>query len=148
MRTAIAAVLACLLLSAGPLIALQTSSNTYLMGIRPEELPQYRFAEIIRQSEDPTLLNYGFLDGGFYTVSGIVPDCRFFCELNIELDEMYEVQNEYVKNGKAVFVVTKDEKPEFEMYECIDQAESRYWSQTSTYYLYRLKSYNESAVDS
>ncbi len=122
--------------------------NIYLVFTPKQELPQFRFNKIISAAENPTLLNYGFLDGGFYTVSGIVPDCRFFCELNIELDEMYEVQNEYVKNGKAVFVVTKDEKPEFEMYECIDQAESRYWSQTSTYYLYRLKSYNESAVDS
>ena len=55
--------------------ALLATPNRYLMSYKKEELPQYKFAEKIKQSgiENPTLLNYGFLDGGFYTASGILP---------------------------------------------------------------------------
>ena len=114
--------------------------NTYLIFTPEDDLPQFRFAAIMEKTKDPTLLNYGFLDGGFYTVSGIVPDCRYFCELNVELDEMYETQKEYAEKGRVKYIVTKDEKPDFVLYELIDKCESVYWTQTSTYYLYKLKS--------
>ncbi len=69
-----------------------TSTNTYLTAYQKEELPQYKFAKIINRAEDPTLLNYGFLDGGFYTVADIVPESKYFCRLNIQLPEMYAAQ--------------------------------------------------------
>ncbi|MBR3018581.1 MAG: hypothetical protein IKH57_16130 [Clostridia bacterium] len=47
-----------------PVAALRWSNHVYLMSVLKEELPPYRFAETVRQSEDRTLLNYGFLDGG------------------------------------------------------------------------------------
>lgn len=113
--------------------------NTYLIFTPRESLPQFRFERIISQVENPTLLNYGFLDGGFYTVSGIVPQCRFFCRLNIPLSEMYAEQDAYVSQGRVDFIVTKDEKPEWERYECIDECHYTYWSNPCTYYLYRLR---------
>ena len=138
-RTAIAAVLACLLLSAGPLIALQTSSNTYLMGIRPEELPQYRFAEIIRQSEDPTLLNYGFLDGGFYFASGVLPSDPYFCSLNIDLPEMEQAMRESIRQGKTEFVVTRSAKLKGSgNYVLVDEDDFLFEGRMWHYYLYQL----------
>ncbi len=121
------------------LVTLFMCRNTYLIFTPKEELPQFRFEKHISQKENATLLNYGFLDGGFYTVTGIVPDCRYFCELNIEIPEMYAEQNDYAENGRVDFIVTKDEKPEFEKYELIDECGARYWNDISMYYLYRKK---------
>lgn len=85
------------------------SPNANLLFTKKDDLPQYRFARIINQKEDATLLNYGFLDGGFYTAAGIVPNCRFFCHLNMDqLPEMMNTQNEYIRDGKVDFVVTFD----------------------------------------
>lgn len=41
-------------------------------------------------------MNYGFLDGGFYTACEIYPEFKFFCRLNIDLPEMYAAQDEYI----------------------------------------------------
>ena len=54
----------------GILLLIAISPNTYMLGYRKEQLPQYQFSEIITRTKEATLLNYGFLDGGFYTVSG------------------------------------------------------------------------------
>lgn len=110
--------------------------NTYTIFTDKDDMPQFRFNKIIQQKSNATLLNYGFLDGGFYTVSGIVPDCRFFCGLNIELPELKETQDKYIQSGKADFVVTKDIKFGFENYKCVDSCKFRYWTEDSTYYLY------------
>lgn len=112
--------------------------NTYLIFTPRDEMPQFRFSSRMSETKDPTMLNYGFLDGGFYTVSGIVPNCRFFCQLNVEYNEMYRVQDEYVENGWVDYVITKDKKPDFARYECIDECQFSYWTEKSTYYLYRL----------
>lgn len=63
-------------------------NNTYMLRYDKSDLPQYRFAEIIVQKEDATLLNYGFLD------------------------EMIEVQNEYIQEGRVDYVVTKKKELE------------------------------------
>ncbi len=110
--------------------------NTYLMFTNQEDMPQFRFNKIISAKKEVTLLNYGFLDGGFYTVSGIVPECRAFCGLNIELEELKETQDKYIQEKRADFIVTKDKCPVFKGYSCIDKCDFVYWTQTSTYYLY------------
>ncbi len=121
------------------LAAIALCRNTYLIFIPQDDMPQFRFNKIISQTNQPTLLNYGFLDGGFYTVSGIVPNCKYFCQLNVEYNEMYHTQQEYAEQGKVDFIVTKNEKPDFELYECVDSCEFVYWYDTSTYYLFKLK---------
>ena len=112
--------------------------NTYLLRYDKSDMPQYRFAEIITKTDNATLLNYGFLDGGFYTVTGIVPNCKFFCKLNIKLDEIMETQNEFIKNGKVDFVVTSNTKFEAELYECVSTASVFYEGYEHEYYLYQL----------
>ena len=77
------------------------------------DYPQYRFAEIINQKEDATLLNYGFIDGGFYLASGIEPNNRFFCKVNISqkvFPEMYEEQISMVAEKKVDFAVIRIRK--------------------------------------
>lgn len=119
--------------------------NRYFMSVPKEDLAQYRFKEImLSENKDATMLNYGFLDGGFYTVTGIVPNCKAFCGLNIPLDELKELQDYYVKNGLCDYVITKstadaDDNKELELYECIAECTSDYSWGVQTYRLYRLK---------
>lgn len=121
------------------LLSFMLCENTYLLSYKKEELPQFRFAEIIDKKEDASLLNYGFLDGGFYTAAGIVPNCRFFSNLNIPLPEIMETQNSVLELGQVDFVVTRGQKLEgFEKYVCIDQASIYYEEGIQTYYLYQL----------
>jgi hypothetical protein len=135
-----AATLACLLLPAGPLIALRASPNTYLMDYRREDLPQYRFAEIITQCEDPSLLNYGFLDGGFYFASGVLPSDPYFCTLNIDLPEMDQALRESIREGKTAFVVTRSQKLKgSSSYTLVDEADLPFEGRTWHYYLYQRK---------
>lgn len=102
-----AAALAMLAAALSPVAALCWSSNVYLMSVPKEELPPYRFAEKIRQAEDTTLLNYGFLDGGFYLAADSQPVTRFFCTLNNNLPEMKEEQQTAIAEGRTAFVVTR-----------------------------------------
>ena len=110
--------------------------NTYTLFTDKDDMPQFRFNNIISQKNNAKLLNYGFLDGGFYTVSGTIPECRFFCGLNIELPELKETQDEYINSGRADFIVTKDKKLRSENYRLADSCKFRYWSENSIYYLY------------
>ncbi len=111
--------------------------NTYLIFIPKEDMPQFRFNRIISQTENATLLNYGFLDGGFYTVSGIVPNCRYFCGLNLKIEDIEITQREFAEQGIVDYIVTKDLQPDFDRYECVDKCDFIYWSEISTYYLYK-----------
>ena len=81
------------------------SFNSFYMTQDRDELWIKRFADEIAQSEEQTLLNYGSLDLGLYTETGIVPVTRFFCKLNIPLDEMFDEMNEAVRTRKTEWLV-------------------------------------------
>lgn len=121
-------------------MAYSISENVYLMSYEKEDMPQYQFAEIINQKEDATLLNYGFLDGGFYTAADIVPSTRFFCYLNIPLDEIMDTQREIVANGEVDFVVTRAYPIRSENYECVAESSMIFAGKIYDYYLFQLKS--------
>lgn len=113
------------------------SPNTYMLKYKKMDLAQYQFAEIMNKSENPTLLNYGFLDGGFYTASGIKPNCRFFCALNLDNEIIPNAQNEYVSKKKTQYIVTIDKRLSFDGYKLISEGvtENRY-EDFVYYYLY------------
>jgi hypothetical protein len=112
------------------------NNNTYLLKYKKEELPQYRFADIISKTENATLMNYGFLDGGFYTAAGIIPDCRVFCHLNLLLDLDAE-QNSYIIEGRTDYIVTRDQELTADNYSCVDICEFFYEGKVRVYRLYR-----------
>ena len=123
---------------AGPLLAYKISGNTYLLGASKDEMPQYRFAEIIGQAEDQSLLNSGFLDGGFYFAAGVLPSEPFFCTLNIRLDEMEEALEESIAQGKTAFVVTRSrELKHGSRYRLVDSCSYPFEGRTWKYYLYQ-----------
>lgn len=76
---------------------------------QPEKslLMQYRFAEIVNRYENPTLLNYGFLDWGFYTAAGVAPHLKYYHLPNMPLEELHTEQDRYVREGLSDFVVTR-----------------------------------------
>lgn len=78
------------------------------MRIKKDDLPQFKFSKIILQKENPTLLNYGTLDLGFYTASGIVPTNKYFIKIHVPLKEMDDEQNRILEEGLVDFVVSKE----------------------------------------
>lgn len=115
------------------------SSNTYLMKYEKDDLPQYQLGKIICAEDNPTLLHYGSLDAGFYTVCNIVPEVKYFCGLNIPLEEIKEAQVGYVESGLTEFVVAVDTEFDFEMYEFVKEWPFWFEGRERTYYLFRRK---------
>ena len=69
---------------------------------------QYKYADYINKYDKPTLLNMGFLDGGLYTTSGIVPNIRFFEEQNIDykrFPDNLDSMRKYIENKDVKFVL-------------------------------------------
>lgn len=129
-------------------LCLPCSSNTFLLGRSREDTWQYKFAEIIERSDEKTLVNYGALDLGLYTAAGIVPDERFFCHLNIELDEMETALDRAVSERRAKFVVYRggpsiSSVPALitENYKLVARERSHleFEGSTATYYLFERK---------
>ena len=132
------------LVSLMSIICIKSIPNTYLMAYEKEDLPQYRFAEIINREDDPTLLNLGFLDGGFYFAADVIPSSRFFCILNVNAPDMWQTMYRQINEGLVDFVVTRDYRLDSylldpSLYACVDTAEFYFEGKTRTYYLYRLK---------
>lgn len=126
------------------------SPNTYLMKIKQEDLVQYKFKKIINQTENPKILNYGYLDMGFYTVTGTVPNTRYFEKLNFKYNkypENMDELNKYVDNKEIDYVIFIRKKVEDfpiteslgKTYELIAEEEQKYEGINLKYYLYKLK---------
>lgn len=123
----------------GVVLALLLNNNAYMLRYTEDDLPQFAFKQYVDQVENPTLLNYDFLDGGFYTVCDIVPHCKYFCRLNIQLEEMIQTQDEYVERGLSDFVVTCGREIENGLYDCVAQF---FLEDIGMYRLYALKTLN------
>lgn len=107
-------------------------------------LSQYVFAEYMNSKhESPTMLNYDFLDGGFYTVADIVPNTWAYCGLNWDNPFMDLDQLETIRNKKVDFVVTNrnDNLPKelFENYVFVDKITQYRADELFTYYLYEAR---------
>ena len=122
--------------AAAVIIVLTNCTNFYMMEYNREELPQYRFASVMDRYHQPSLLNYRFLDGGFYTASGIVPEEKYFCLLNLSLPEMKEEQDRCVREGKTDFIVTMDRDREYPLYRLICEETFPRTGESHTYRLY------------
>lgn len=83
------------------------SRNIFYMKESKEVLPQYKFAKIINDKKDAKLLNYGFLDGGFYMAADLLPSSKYFQELNAYVPGMYEELDKKIKNSYFDFVIVR-----------------------------------------
>ena len=119
------------------------SYNTYFFGKPKDTMPQFHFASAMREkSGDPTLLNYGFMDGGFYTATHIVPNVKYYCTYNVLPDVVAAEQSGYLAAGLTEFAVTMDEPLDLEKYQRYTPLDEKTFysrSYASTYYLYQRK---------
>jgi hypothetical protein len=105
------------------------NQNSYLLHIRQQDLVQYKFAEIIDQSADKTLLNYGWLDMGFYTTAGVLPNVKYFELQNLDYSRYplnLDEQNRYVREGLTKFIMLRDVPQKEKTSSLIPQLNSRY----------------------
>jgi len=102
---------------------------------------QYRFAALINQTPNATLLNYGFMDAGFYTAANITPSVKYFHQTNVHLQEMLDEQIRYIAEGVTDYVVTRGRQPASiaDHYDLIatDTTPDGFWY--DNVYLYRRK---------
>jgi hypothetical protein len=147
-RGALAAVGCAVLLAASAWYAYGHYQYRDFMETDRAELAQTRFAAIMNGEKDPTLLNYGFLDGGFYTAADILPTTKYFCRLNMRLPEMTAAQDAAIRDKAVMFVVTRsggkgqDAQSALllrENYALVAQAEQEFEHRHFTYSLYRRK---------
>ncbi len=135
-------VVCCLLtLLAGVGFIYSFSMNTPYMKVDKEEHFLYKFEKIVRQEENPTLLNIGCLDAGLYTVCDIVPTCQWFQTQTVIMDTVLSEQERYIREGQVTFVLARDSYPDV-IWEKYELAASEIWQQGEqefTYYLFKKK---------
>ena len=111
-----------------------------MLQYRKADLPQFQFAETISETPDATLYNYGALDLGQYTVSDIVPSCRYFCILSIDLEEMYTEASRYISEGATDYIVSRGAMVDSPNYVLVQSALFTDEGVEFPYYLYRRRS--------
>ncbi|MBQ7678858.1 MAG: hypothetical protein IJT34_03305 [Butyrivibrio sp.] len=115
--------------------------NLPYASVQEEDLWLTHFRDAIRQSgvDTPTLLNVNCFDAGLYTVCDIVPDCRFFQTQTIHLDEVRQVQSDWIHEGRADFLLSRDtpEERASEGYTLLREETQTLAGVTHTYYLYQ-----------
>lgn len=121
-----------------PLAAFCLTPNKGIMRMKKDDFPQYKFAKIISQYKNPTLLNYEALDCGLYTVCGIVPSHKYFIRIHIPLEEMAQEQERIIQDGGVLFVVAR--KPiQAKRYALAQSASIDIRHRHYVYYLYQLR---------
>lgn len=100
-------------------------------GQKREDTMQYQFAAIINSTPNATLLNYGFMDAGFYTAANVAPNVKYYHQTNVPLQEMLDEQERYIREAVCDYVVTRGKQPEdiIENYELVATADTPegYW---------------------
>lgn len=120
----------------------RNSMNTEYRKIEKEEHFLWEFQQIVEKEENPTLLNINMLDAGLYTVADIVPTCKYFQTNGINLEEMRQEQEKYIKEGRTMFVISRFDYPDYilEKYELIKEVFFKTDGKNeNSYYLFRLK---------
>ena len=84
------------------------SPNSFLRGVSPDKLAQDRLAKFVHPGA--TLLQYSHLDDGLYLASGTLPIDRYFCRLNVSLEEMDQALDASVEAAKTDYVLVSWEK--------------------------------------
>ncbi len=126
-------------------LAFFRNGNQYYLLKKKEDTAQFKFAEIINNSdiENPKLLNYGFLDGGFYYALKQTPSFKYFCTTNCKIDEMEKESKKYIEEKQADFIVIKiwknyKEELTSSNYTEVSKVKQYYRGEYVTYILYQV----------
>ena len=117
-------------------LALFGSENSYMLGQKRSEMPQYIFAETLKDEPDATLFNYGALDIGLFTTADIFPSTRYFCMLNLHSEEMMREMEHYMRDGATKYIVSRGLEVESPCYRLLQTAEFTDNGTLYPYYLY------------
>ena len=101
---------ACVLAALGVLGTALWHPNAALRQVRAQDMVQYRFAALVRQAQEQSVLNYLGLDMGLHTVLGTLPSVRFFVLNNIPHQAnplLLDAQRRYVRDAETEFVVVR-----------------------------------------
>ena len=124
---------------------LRTKNLSYAKN-KKEDLVQFKFAKIINKKKNSTLLNYGSLDGGFYTAADKIPNTKYFQSLNAVVPNMAEQLDKEIKNKKFDFIVVRVKKKMnartktlYDNYKEVKCIKSSFENTKYKYYLYEKK---------
>ncbi len=118
------------------------SGNIIYMKYEKKDYAQFVFSDLIEKNK--TILNYGFLDGGFYFSTNTIPEFYYFEKQNVSYnnykDNMDE-QNRYIKEKIPDYVITKNKRlPNLQKdYYCIKTHTQYYENHKIEYSLYKRK---------
>lgn len=133
--------------------SLLKSNNIASMNLQKEDFAQFTFNEIMKKNKGAfTLLNYDNLDGGFYTVSNVLPSTKYFMRQNISYDRypnIMDAQNKIIKDSEVDYVIVReyfdnegyhnDIDALNENYNLISQKKQLYEGMSFEYFLYEKK---------
>ena len=117
-------------------LALFGSENSYMLLHKRAEMPQFIFAETLKEDPDATLFNYGALDIGLFTTADILPSTRYFCMLNLPSEEMVTEMEHYMRDGTTKYIVSRGLEVESPSYRLLQTAEFTDNGTLYPYYLY------------
>ena len=112
------------------------SENSYMLFHKRSEMPQFIFAETLKEETDATLFNYGALDIGLFTTADILPSTRYFCMLNLPSEEMVTEMEHYMRNGVTKYIVSRGLEVNSPCYRLLQTAEFTDNGTLYPYYLY------------
>ena len=125
-----------------------TCKNLYLLKLKKEDLAQYKFASIINQTEDPKILTYDIIDGGFYLASGVSPCNRFFTYMNFieNNEEATGEQDRLIEEGYFDYIITYYDDYEWDNYELLEVSDNEYSDYTKDMYIIRYCIYQRTGA--
>ncbi|MBR1797936.1 MAG: hypothetical protein IJ757_08025 [Clostridiales bacterium] len=83
-----------------------TSPSVFMLGVKKEDCPQFKFAERINTVEDPKIINYGFLDSGFFLAADVLPFNNHYCMASDRDVYVYE-PNELISKRAGDFIISR-----------------------------------------
>ena len=98
----------CVIISLTPFVSYLFANYKDYIGRTRDDYFQYKYADYINRFDSPTLLNTGYIDLGVYTVSGVIPNTRFFELLNIPYEKFPDNEDSlerYIRNKEVKFIV-------------------------------------------
>ncbi len=120
--------------------------------VKKEDLFQYKYADILKNDKNVTLVNMGHLDCGLYTISGILPTTYFFEAQNIPYEAFPDILDsflEYIKNKTTTYIIyytklnidkLKSKEIElFENYELLEESIQYFENKKFHGYLFKVK---------
>lgn len=119
-----------------------------LFSVKREKASYDRFADIIAQEENPTLMNLNLNQYAvIFTKLNIIPSIKYFISPNITYDiypEMRDEQTKYIENKSIQFIIMSENAPDFKYFNALPPMEDNYMkidslpiSDTKRVYLYK-----------